>query len=376
MSGKQNLKKSNILKRLSKPSISEIKYKELLLNSIKDKEPEPPSIKNVLKRQTINNNSIGHDGKLLMESKNENDYKNLKSKIGELENVLKSKDEELLNINNKLEEEKNKVKELSDIIAKKDLNIDTLKKCLDKYEKQNDENSCKSNDSASNKLIKIDIINKKVEYNLNMENNNLKEELKLVKDENFKLKEKLEKNKEIIINLQNNLEKSKDEIQSLLNKAQQNDEKKLEEEIQINNNQINSMKEEINNLKKEIYELKSINGKYKNEINIRDNTIKQLLEEKNINIVEKETSEKKICEINRVHKILQNELEDIKKTIKEKEEYNNEIINNLKDEAIKAKIKLADSNYESDVKYMKMKKHFDKLVSTLKKSGINVKEIK
>ena len=36
MSGKQNLKKSNILKRLSIPSISEIKYKELLLNSIKD----------------------------------------------------------------------------------------------------------------------------------------------------------------------------------------------------------------------------------------------------------------------------------------------------------------------------------------------------
>ena len=136
------------------------------------------------------------------------------------------------------------------------------------------------------------------------------------------------------------------------------------------------MKEEINNLKKEIYELKSINEKYKNEINIRDNTINQLLEEKNINIIEKESSEKKICEINRVHKIIQNELEDIKKTIKEKEEYNNDIINNLKDEAIKAKIKLADSNYESDVKYMKMKKHFDKLVSTLKKSGINVKEIK
>ena len=70
------------------------------------------------------------------------------------------------------------------------------------------------------------------------------------------------------------------------------------------------------------------------------------------------------------------ELEDIKVSVKEKENYYNNIINNFKEEAIQAKIKFADTKYQNDVKYMKLKKHFDKLVEVLNSSGIKIKEIK
>ena len=49
MSAKLNLKKSNIIKRLKIPSISEMKYKDLLLNTLKEKEPEPSSNKKKFK---------------------------------------------------------------------------------------------------------------------------------------------------------------------------------------------------------------------------------------------------------------------------------------------------------------------------------------
>ena len=68
--------------------------------------------------------------------------------------------------------------------------------------------------------------------------------------------------------------------------------------------------------------------------------------------------------------------EKYKIEIKEKEDFNNDIINNLKEEAIQAKVKFANSNYQNDIKYMKLKKHFDKLISTLDSAGIKVKEIK
>ena len=93
-------------------------------------------------------------------------------------------------------------------------------------------------------------------------------------------------------------------------------------------------------------------------------------------ITDKEESENEINKINNIHKILQNELEDVKKSIKEKENYNNDIINNLEEEAIEAKVKYADTYYQNDIKYMKLKKQFDKLISTLDSLGIKVKEIK
>ena len=374
MSAKLNLKKSNIIKRLKIPSISEIKYKDLLLNTLKEKEPEQSSNKKNLKLGLLKHSSVDFIINQPKEKKNKIEINHLESKIEELKNNQKLKEEEILKINNKYENEKNKVKKLLDIVAKKELIIDALKKSLDKYEKQNEEKDGKSKESTSNKLIKIDIINKKVEYNLNLENIHLKEEIKLINDKNIKLMEELEKNKEIIINLTKKTEKNKDENISLNenkkeNIGDENNLKNVEKNLDINNEQINLINAEITNLKEK-------NEEYKIEIKEKDNLIEQLREEINFYIKEKENAELKMNEINKIHEILQNELEDIKKSIKEKEDFNNDIINNLKEEAIEAKVKFANSNYQNDIKYMKLKKHFDKLIETLDSIGIKVKDIK
>ena len=374
MSAKLNLKKSNIIKRLKIPSISEMKYKDLLLNTLKEKEPEPSSNKKNLKLCLLKHGSVDLIINQPKEKKNKINIHHLELKIEELENNQKLKEEEILKINNKYENEKNKVKKLLDIVAKKELIIDKLKKSLDKFEKQNEEKDCKSKESISNKLIKIDIINKKVEYNLNLENIHLKEEIKLINDENIKLMEELEKNKEIIINLTKKPEKNKDQNISLNenkkeNIGDKNNLKNVEKNLDINNEKINLLNVEITNLKEK-------NEEYKIEIKEKDNLIEQLREEINFYINEKENAELKMNEINKIHEILQNELEDIKKSIKEKEDFNNDIINNLKEEAIEAKVKFANSNYQNDIKYMKLKKHFDKLIETLDSIGIKVKDIK
>ena len=374
MSAKLNLKKSNIIKRLKIPSISEMKYKDLLLNTLKEKEPEPSSNKKNLKLGLLKHSSVDFINNQPKEKKNKIDIHHLELKIEELENNQKLKEEETLKINKKYENEKNKVKKLLDIVAKKELIIDKLKKSLDKFEKQNEEKDYKSKESISNKLIKIDIINKKVEYNLNLENIHLKEEIKLINDENIKLMEELEKNKEIIINLTKKPEKNKDQNISLNenkkeNIGDENNLKNVEKNLDINNEQINLLNAEITNLKEK-------NEEYKIEIKEKDNLIEQLREEINFYINEKENAELKMNEINKIHEILQSELEDIKKSIKEKEDFNNDIINNLKEEAIEAKVKFANSNYQNDIKYMKLKKNFDKLIETLDSIGIKVKDIK
>ena len=109
---------------------------------------------------------------------------------------------------------------------------------------------------------------------------------------------------------------------------------------------------------------------------MKEDIINKLNQENEYYIKEKNEAERKIYEINKIHEILQNELEEIKQSVNEKEKSNNDIINNLKEEAIEAKIKYANLNYQNDIKYMKIKKQFDKLISTLDTYGIKVKEIK
>ena len=378
MSSRISLQKSNIIKRLSKPSISEIKYKEILLNTLREKENEINLKKKSTMETHIRHKSIESNMESSEEKKNKKYIHDLELKIEELENVRKLKDEELVNVNKNLEDEKNKAQKLSDIIDKKEKQIELLKKSFTKYEKQIDENNGNNKETPQNKLIKIDIINKKVEYNLNMENNQLKEELKMINDENLKLKNELKTNKETIINLEKTIENYKNEIKILLNEKQKEEEnkKKLKGKNIINEKSNNLINEEIRKLKNEITELKFLNEKYKNEIKDKDNIIFKLKEENKYYIKEKNNADKKIIEINNIHQILQKELENIKLSVKEKENYYNNIINNFKEEAIQAKIKFADTKYQNDVKYMKLKKHFDKLVEVLNSSGIKIKEIK
>ena len=150
---------------------------------------------------------------------------------------------------------------------------------------------------------------------------------------------------------------------------------KFKEENIICNNEINLNLEEIKNLKNEVTILKEQNEKYVKEIINKDKLINKLNEENISNIKGKDDAEQKLCEINKIHNILQNELEEIKESVKEKEKSENEIINQLKKEAIDAKYKFVDSYYESEVKYMKLKKKFDKLVSLINSHGFKIKEI-
>jgi chromosome segregation ATPase len=158
MSGNIKLKKSNILKRLSIPSLSEVKFKGALLNTLKEEEPDL-TLNKAASHKIIMNNQKSFDttGNHNKENKIEKDIHHLELKIEELENSNKIKEEELITINKQLKDEKIKVEKLSDIIAKKDKKIDSLKKSLDKYEKKNNK------ESKQNNLIKIDIINKNVE---------------------------------------------------------------------------------------------------------------------------------------------------------------------------------------------------------------------
>ena len=380
MSSRLSLKKANIMKRLSIPSISEIKHRAQLLNSLKEEESILPLKKSITTENSILLETLSNKGSSKQISSKNKDSINLK--VEELENDNKKKDEELSELKKILEEEKNKVQKLMDTITEKESTIDLLKKDLEKYQKEYKDDKQKNNES--NNLIKIDIINKKIEYNLNNENIQLKEELKSVKNENLKLKEELDKNKEKIINLEKNLENEMKQIKKSLNnnnndnikkEEKTNYDNKFKEENIICNNEINLNLEEIKNLKNEVTILKEQNEKYVKEIINKDKLINKLNEENISNIKGKDDAEQKLCEINKIHKILQNELEEIKESVKEKEKSENEIINQLNKEAIDAKYKFVDSYYESEVKYMKLKKKFDKLVSLINSHGFKIKEI-
>ena len=98
MSSKISLQKSNIIKRLSKPSISEIKYKEILLNTLREKENEINLKKKSTMETHIRHKSIESNMESSEEKKNKKYIHDLELKIEELENVRKLKDEELVNV--------------------------------------------------------------------------------------------------------------------------------------------------------------------------------------------------------------------------------------------------------------------------------------
>ena len=140
-------------------------------------------------------------------------------------------------------------------------------------------------------------------------------------------------------------------------------------------------------MKLELNEVNNKNGNYINELKEKNEIINKLEEEYNLY---KNDSEKNKNELNQIisneteknkdiikkNKELQNEIDQIKEKLNAKEKQNKELIDNMKKEAIDAKVKLADSNYENDKKYMKLKKQFEKLLSALESFGVTVKEIK
>ena len=143
MSTNINNTKANIKKRLSIPSISEIAHKDKLLQTLKTKEEGKEHVLKKRSTQDItalneinfdkdNKSNILKDKIHKAESSNLNEKKNLKYKMDELQKELKEKEEEMKKIQNKLEEEKNRNQKMSDILAKKDIKINTLKNSIKK----------------------------------------------------------------------------------------------------------------------------------------------------------------------------------------------------------------------------------------------------
>ena len=167
--------------------------------------------------------------------------------------------------------------------------------------------------------------------------------------------------------------------------------KLLEEEKEKNELDIikekDILNEEIKKLKIEYNEIQKQNEQYINEIKEKNEIINKIKED--FNLYKKE-SENNINQLNQIikqenennqkydtmNKELKNELELLKGKLDDKEKQNKELIENFKDEAIEAKMKLADSNFENDKKYMKLKRQVEKLISTLESLGVKVKEIK
>ena len=127
MSSNINNTKANIKKRLSIPAISEIYYKEKLLQTLKKDEKPREKKKSTQDIETLKEMIFDKDNKskILKEKPRKTEtfsvfeQKNLKSKIEELQKELMEKEEEIKKIQNKLEEEKNKNQKMNDILDKK-----------------------------------------------------------------------------------------------------------------------------------------------------------------------------------------------------------------------------------------------------------------
>ena len=127
MSSNINNTKANIKKRLSIPAISEIYYKEKLLQTLKKDEKPREKKKSTQDIETLKEMIFDKDNKskILKEKPRKTEtfsvfeQKNLKSTIEELQKELMEKEEEIKKLQNKLEEEKNKNQKMNDILDKK-----------------------------------------------------------------------------------------------------------------------------------------------------------------------------------------------------------------------------------------------------------------
>ncbi len=168
MSSNINNTKANIKKRLSIPAISEIYYKEKLLQTLKkDEKPPREKKKSTQDIETLKEMIFDKDNKskILKEKPRKTEtfsvieQNNIKSKIEELQKELMEKEEEIKKLQNKLEEEKNKNQKMNDILAKKDIKISTLEKLVEKYEKEQ-ENKINKSEYEEMEKNKNDIIKK------------------------------------------------------------------------------------------------------------------------------------------------------------------------------------------------------------------------
>ena len=67
---------------------------------------------------------------------------------------------------------------------------------------------------------------------------------------------------------------------------------------------------------------------------------------------------------------LKKELEDIKLKMEE----DKVLMNQYREEAVNAKVEMANQNYDSQVQLMKLKKRIKRLATKLEEKGVNVKE--
>ena len=255
--------------------------------------------------------------------KNLEEYKNLNSdlnqKISYLNQQILTKDVLILELNYKVEQLQNKIKN------KEEENKSLLSKISDETNK-------------NSKSEKIEKLNEKLEEQENL-NNDLKEELLNIKNDNELLKSKIMSNEQIINEFKNK-----------------------------ENKDINLLNNEIDNLKKENLELKSCNKKLTN----------QLTENLNNNINDKDKAKdkdeiikKQKEEIEELQKLIQKEKgdEEIKALKRENEKIKNQLIRLSK--TLPEEYNELQKQYKDlQTKYLQQMKNKN-LASTGKKSKIS-----
>ena len=145
------------------------------------------------------------------------------------------------------------------------------------------------------------------------------------------------------------------------------------------------MKEEITELNNNLDECKGKCDKvenYENEINeLKENKISMFSElnkyEEQCNKYEKEINELKEIisregNLNIENEKLKKELENINQNMIE----NKKLIDKYHEEAMNAKLQLANANYDSQEEIMKLKRIVKKLTTKLEGMGVNINDIK
>jgi len=329
-----NREQANKIKKLEESVNSDEENKKLKQNNLKLKKKISDLEKELKEKYEINAELINRKDEIarlekeLQNVKNENEkyklneiklkkyinnYEQIKNKLREKENIIneykneclniqKIKENEIININNKLEERQNYINKLENINREKENELKKLKKLQEEY--QNLEGLLNKSNEENKKIKKINLKNKK----------------KL--EEQYKINEKLN-------SIINELENGKNENKDIINEIKKNSENEASQMKKEYDSKIQKYKNEINKLKKKIIEKEKENNnneqiydKKRKELDEKEKIIKQKENEINKKISFLEDKENLIEKEKKEIDIKKRELEKLKKEIEENKSIN------------------------------------------------------
>ena len=166
-----------------------------------------------------------------------------------------------------------------------------------------------------------------------------------------------------------------------LNKYKEENELKTEEinklkneidELKNNLEEIQEKYEKIDNYEKEINELKENKMLMFNELNQYEEQCTNY--EKQINELKEKRREELIFKIE--NERLKKELEDTNQKMINTNDENKKLIDKFHEEAMNAKLKLANDNYQNQEETMKLKRQVKRLSVKLEGMGVNINQLK